>query len=32
MCNGVDIRDLRNLRMAVIDYDNLLYLSAYDEA
>jgi hypothetical protein len=21
---------LRNLRMAVIDYDNLLYLSAYD--
>ena len=22
---------LRNLRLAVIDYDNLLYLSAYDE-
>jgi hypothetical protein len=21
---------LRNLRLAVIDYDNLLYLSAYD--
>ena len=22
---------LRNLRLAVIDYDNLLYLSAYDD-